>query len=102
MFLIAPTLMLATGCVVKEKEVVKVVKEPPPAPTPPPLRIEERGVAPTTTYAWIPGHWEWNGRDWDWAHGKWVEPPYTEAVWVPSQWEWNDHEWVWVPGHWKQ
>ncbi|MGH7802046.1 MAG: YXWGXW repeat-containing protein [Thermodesulfobacteriota bacterium] len=51
--------------------------------------MEERVAAPTTTYAWIPGHWEWNGRDWDCAPGKWVEPPYTEAVWVPSQWEWR-------------
>ncbi|MGH7802047.1 MAG: hypothetical protein ACREOW_15700 [Thermodesulfobacteriota bacterium] len=36
MFLTAPTLILATGCVVKEKEVVEVVKQPPPTPTPPP------------------------------------------------------------------
>jgi hypothetical protein len=98
--LMATTFIFTTGCYVKtEKE---VVKERPPAPTPPPLRVEERPVAPAPVDVWTPGHWEWNGNDWVWTPGQWVEPPRANAIWTPSHWEWNGHDWVWIAGHWQQ
>jgi hypothetical protein len=74
----------------------------PPLPPAPPLHMEERGVPPSTTSAWIPSHWEWNGHQWMWVHGEWMESPRTGAVWAPSHWGWNGHEWIWIPGHWEQ
>ncbi len=77
------------------------VVEPYPPP-PPPVRMEEPPVAPAPVDVWTPGHWEWNGREYVWAQGQWVEPPYANAVWVPSHWEWNGRDWVWIAGHWQQ
>ncbi len=70
---------------------------PPPGPV-----IEEPTVAPAPGDVWIPGHWEWNGRQYVWAAGQWVGPPNTDSVWVPRHQEWNGHEWITVPGHWEQ
>jgi YXWGXW repeat-containing protein len=73
-----------------------------PYPPPPPPAIEAPTVAPAPGDAWIPGHWEWNGRQYVWAEGQWVGPPNTDSVWVPRHQEWNGHEWITVPGHWEQ
>jgi nucleoid-associated protein YgaU len=40
-------------------------------PQPPPPRTEMRPMPPASDYAWVPGHWEWNGYDWDWIPGYW-------------------------------
>jgi YXWGXW repeat-containing protein len=83
-------------------KVIKYGMREPPSPPIPPLRMEEPGIAPSTTSAWIPSHWEWNGHQWAWIPGEWMEPPYTGAVWVPSHWGWNGHEWLWIPVHWME
>ncbi|GEM_PF-1233227 len=77
------------------------VKEP-PLPPAPPSSMEGHGIPPSTTSAWIPSHWEWNGHQWTWVHGEWMEPPNTGAVWEPSHWGWNGHDWVWIAGHWRE
>ncbi len=77
------------------------VVEPYPPP-PPPARIEEPSVAPAPADVWVPGHWDWNGRQYVWAEGQWVERPNPNSVWVPSHSEWNGYEWISVPGHWEQ
>jgi WXXGXW repeat (2 copies) len=75
--------------------------EPYPPP-PPPAQMEEPPMAPAPVDVWIPGHWQWNGHDYVWARGQWLEPPNASAVWVPSHWEWNGYEWISIPGHWEQ
>ncbi len=75
------------------------VKRP---PLPPSTPSEERGIPPSATSVWIPSHWEWNGHEWVWVHGEWMEPPNAGAIWEPSHWGWNGHEWVWISGHWKE
>ena len=70
------------GCVVRERparvtgEVEIVATRPPPAarievvPAPPPER--ER-------FVWVGGHWQWNGRDYVWEPGRYVERLNTDA-----------------------
>ncbi|MGE5444058.1 MAG: YXWGXW repeat-containing protein, partial [Ignavibacteriales bacterium] len=77
------------------------VNQPPLPPAPPP-RMEERGIPPSRTSAWIPSHWEWNGHQWAWVSGEWMEPPNAGAIWEPSHWGWNGHQWVWISGHWRE
>ena len=99
--LLAPSL---AGCVVRERPArvsgeVEVVatRAPPPQrveviPTPPPER--ER-------FVWVAGHWQWNGRDYVWEPGRYVERPRREAVWVEGRWVARGRNWVWQPGHWR-
>jgi len=119
-FLMAATFMLTTGCVMKseKKEVVKevepaspvikekekevIIKEIEQPPMPPAPQLEVRGIAPSPTHVWTPGYWEWDGRDWVWVNGKWIELSSPEAVWMPGHWEWNGRNWIWVSGYWRQ
>ncbi len=98
-----PLLSLATACVVAppHRVAVEVVapKPPPPvryeAPPPPPPERAELVV-------WDPGHWRWNGRDWAWVPGRYIERPRREAHWVPGRWaERPDGTWAWVEGRWR-
>lgn len=50
--------------------------------------------------AWNPGHWRWDGRDWIWVPGHYVERPHRAAVWVPGHWDARPGGWVWIAGHW--
>lgn len=40
---------------------------------PPPHETEVRPPAPSADAEWVPGHWEWIGRDagYRWVHGAW-------------------------------
>lgn len=73
-------------------------KEPPPprdetVPAPP--------QGPADYFAWDPGHWNWNGRDYDWMPGHYVERPYQGGVWVRGGWHNDgDRRWSWTPSHW--
>jgi hypothetical protein len=49
---------------------------------------------------WDPGHWRWNGRQYVWIPGHYLEKPRRTAVWVPGQWMARHRGWVWVEGHW--
>lgn len=78
------------------------------APTAPPAPETETIPPPPsgeTTYAWTPGHWNWNGASWVWQSGSYVQrvaPPQPSAVWVPGQWQQQPSGgYVWVAGHWQ-
>lgn len=97
-----PLLSLAAGCVVEERRpaVEVVAPKPPPAvryevaPPLPPQRME--------VVVWDPGHWRWDGRDWDWVPGHYIERPQREARWEPGHWvERPNGTWAWVEGHWR-
>jgi WXXGXW repeat (2 copies) len=71
------------------------------APTqPPPLQSEVPPPAPTPSYVWEPGHWSWNGVQYIWQPGKYVERPTVSASYVPGHWEQQAAGWVWIPGRW--
>lgn len=44
-------------------------------------------MEPSPGYVWIPGYWDWNGSDYVWMSGKWMELPTPQATWVPGHWE---------------
>ncbi len=61
---------------------------------PPPPRGGDRHV-------WQPGHWQWNGRAYEWVAGHYVEySRHRGGRWVPGHWVQRGREQVWVPGHW--
>jgi len=72
-----------------------VVPTAPPAPQP-----ENPPPAPSPTYVWEPGHWSWNGVQYFWNPGKYVERPTVSATYVPGHWERYTNGWVWYDGRW--
>ncbi|MCP1118913.1 YXWGXW repeat-containing protein [Robbsia andropogonis] len=43
-------------------------------PAPPPLRVEV-APPPRVGYAWVRGHWQWDGRAYAWVPGHWRGSP---------------------------
>jgi hypothetical protein len=103
---LASSLLSLTACTVTVDErrpgpAVEVV-----APrAPPPTRYEVAPPAPrdrVEILVWDPGRWRWDGRDWEWVPGHYVERPHREAHWEPGHWnERPNGSWVWIEGHWR-
>jgi hypothetical protein len=80
--------------------------QPPPpmpyAPVPPP-RAEPVPPPPGTRYVWEPGHWHWNGREYIWIAGRYVETRPHYHHWVEGRWVWSPRQgrWIWHPAHWE-
>jgi hypothetical protein len=85
-------LLWMTGCA---SEGTVVVREAPPAP-----RADVVVVQPGPRYAWVPGHWAWQGQ-WVWVPGRWRLAPNPTAVWVPGHWVRYGEGYVWTAGHWR-
>ena len=83
---------------------------PPPAPPPstatlaptppPPPQAETPPPAPSPSYVWEPGHWSWNGVQYQWQPGRYITKPTTTATYTPGHWEQRPEGWVWVGGTW--
>jgi hypothetical protein len=76
------------------------------APTvPPPPRVETIPPPPSEearVMYWRPGHWMWDGANWAWAPGRYVDRPFTQAVWEPGHWvQQPTGGYIWVEGHWQ-
>jgi hypothetical protein len=84
----------------------QVLTYPPAAPSivvptaPPAPQTEIPPPAPSPTYVWEPGHWSWNGVQYSWNQGKYVERPAVTATYVPGHWEQYANGWVWYDGRW--
>ncbi|MFB9968708.1 hypothetical protein ACFFMP_00930 [Pseudoroseomonas cervicalis] len=52
-------------------------------------------------YVWQPGHWQWEGRAYEWVAGRWILRPVHGAEWVHGRWVWGNAGWTWLPGHWR-
>jgi hypothetical protein len=71
------------------------------APTAPPApQTEIPPPAPVPSYVWEAGHWAWNGLQYIWQSGKYVEKPTVSATFVSGHWEEHPNGWFWVQGHW--
>jgi hypothetical protein len=96
--------ILVAGCVVEPAPRPVAVEVIAPRP-PPPVRYEVAPPPPrerAEILVWDPGHWRWDGHDWDWVPGHYVERPRHEAQWEPGHWaERPNGTWVWVAGHWR-
>jgi hypothetical protein len=76
------------------------------APKPPPALQGDMAAplpeGPPGYFVWDPAHWHWNGHDFVWMTGHYVERPYRGSTWVAGRWNDNkDGSWTWTPGHWR-
>lgn len=69
--------------------------------TPPPLRIETRGPAPSRAHVWVDGRWDWRGEEYVWVAGSWSVPESGRHQWVAGSWHQDRNGWFWVEGHWR-
>jgi hypothetical protein len=76
----------------------------PPAPAAAPVLAPASWQA--NGYVWVPGHWDWTGKEYTWRAGSWqpsVVPPQTPIAWIDGQWAKDPSGgWTWVPGHYEQ
>jgi hypothetical protein len=71
------------------------------APTaPPPPEAETPPPPPASTYVWDPGRWYWNGTQFAWEAGKYVQKPTITATFVPGHWEQSPDGWTWIQSQW--
>jgi hypothetical protein len=72
---------------------------------PPPAHQEEVPAAPpgpANYFVWDDGHWHWDGKDYVWIPGRYIERPYIGANWVPGRWDDSGNtQWTYTPGHWR-
>jgi len=73
------------------------------APTAPPApRVETVPPPPSSVMTWQAGHWAWNGANWDWVDGRYVQRPQPTAVWEPGHWAQDPNgSYTWVDGRWR-
>ena len=65
---------------------------------PPPPR-EEVVPPPRRGMAWVPGHWDWNGRRYVWRAGHWVRARRGYRY-VPDEWVERNGRWHLRRGRW--
>jgi WXXGXW repeat (2 copies) len=91
--------VMPTPVQLAQSTVVIAPNPPPPLrtePVPPPPSVE------THVMYWQQGHWMWNGANWEWASGQYVQRPAPQAVWEPGHWaQQPSGGYVWVDGHWQ-
>lgn len=67
---------------------------------PPPTRAEIPPPAPSPQALWRFGHWSWDGQQFVWNRGQYVERPWPSASWIPGYWEQRPEGWIRVDGQW--
>jgi hypothetical protein len=88
-----------TGCVVREQSTEIIAPRPPPVAR---VEIVPAPPRPLEVVEWQPGHWHWDGREYVWVTGRYIERPRREAVYVPGHWDERPNgRWVWIAPHWR-
>ncbi len=90
----APTPMVATA---PSSAVVATV----PTVPAPPTTTDAAGVSPGSSYVWVQGYYNWDGSQYHWVPGSWVQVPNPGAAWVPAHWQPTNGGYVWVAGTWR-
>lgn len=72
--------------------VVQMAPPPPRFERPPPMRSGQ---------VWVPGRWQWNGRDYVWLGGRW-QAARRDYTYAPGQWVQADGGWRWRDGDWRR
>jgi|SRR5579862_1865549 len=69
---------------------------------PPADREETPAPQPGPNYIWQPGHWSWDGNDFQWHSGIWAVPPTGYHTWSPGHWQQTGNtNWVYIEGQWQ-
>lgn len=55
---------------------------------------------PGPGYAWVGGHWMWNGLRYAWITGHFAPRPFPGAQWVSGHWQQVMDGWQYVGGYW--
>lgn len=71
-------------------------------PPVPPLRAEQVPAPPraSVTLIWQPGHYDWNGFEYTWIAGEWIDRAGRASLWQDGYWRQVNGRSVWVPAHW--
>jgi hypothetical protein len=78
--------------------VAACVAAPPNRPPVPVARYEEvPPPPPAARVVWQPGEWHWDGRQYVWRPGHYVERLASYHRWEAGHW---DGRGDWIPGHW--
>jgi hypothetical protein len=67
---------------------------------PPPLPDYDQPPIPADGDIWTPGYWAWNGYDYFWVPGTWVEPPQPGLLWTPGYWAFVNGAYAFHRGYW--
>lgn len=67
----------------------------------PPAPRVERMPSPRVGKVWVPGSWQWNGRDYAWRVGYW-QAARQDYSFTPGRWIRADGGWRWVDGSWRR
>ena len=86
---------LALGTMAFSADAQIIVKVRPPRPH------YVRVAPPTPRHVWIEEDWRPRGQEYEFAGGRWAEPPRPGQRWVPGHWANRGNGSVWIEGHWK-
>jgi hypothetical protein len=67
---------------------------------PPEIPVYVQPALPAPGYLWSPGYWSWDGSDYFWVPGTWVEPPSGGVLWAPGYWGYQNGLYLWNEGYW--
>jgi hypothetical protein len=67
---------------------------------PPPLPEYDQPPIPAEGDIWTPGYWSWNGYEYFWVPGTWVEPPQRGLLWTPGYWAFVNGVYAFHRGYW--
>jgi hypothetical protein len=67
---------------------------------PPPLPEYDQPPIPADGDVWTPGYWSWNGYEYFWVPGTWVEPPQVGLLWTPGYWAFTGGVYAFHRGYW--
>jgi len=67
---------------------------------PPPLPDYDQPPIPADGDMWTPGYWSWNGYEYFWVPGTWVEPPQPGFLWTPGYWAFFGGVYAFHRGYW--
>ncbi|MDX9689863.1 MAG: hypothetical protein EOM37_00870 [Proteobacteria bacterium] len=73
------------------------------APSAPPARYyETKPMSPAPMLlTWRAGYWDYDGVQFFWVPGYYIEKPNPTAAWTPDRWERRQFGWAFIPGYWQ-
>ncbi|NOY90222.1 MAG: BcpO-related WXXGXW repeat protein [Deltaproteobacteria bacterium] len=74
-----------------------VVYQAPPARR---ATVAVRPAAPVSGAVWVQGQWQWNGAQYVWTEGYWLQPR-AGSVYVQPRWQRRGRGYVYVQGAWR-
>lgn len=74
----------------------------PTHPPVPPIRAEQVPTPPPSqaVLIWQPGHFDWNGVEYVWIPGEWVDRAGHGTLWQDGYWQQSAQTSQWIPAHW--